>query len=223
MASLPKASSRLISLDVFRGITIILMIVVDSPGNPYAYSWLQHADWEGCALADLVFPFFIVILGISASLTLAKQQRAGCTDTKIIKEAFKRALFLFSLGLLLNAFPHFHLATLRIPGVLQRISICYLISTWLTLKTRPKTQLLLAAIILTGYWLLLKQYSPQLIEEAKLSGLIDNFFLGGAHLYRPNFDPEGMVSTFPAIVTALIGNLAGLLLLASIDNRLKCF
>src|ERR1700722_1678894 len=125
---------RLLSLDVFRGITIMIMILVNSPGNRTSFATLDHSAWNGCTLADLVFPFFIVILGISCVLTLAKQQAQGLSSRLLLTKILKRTLFLFAIGVLLNAIStHVEWSTLRILGVLQRIAICYFFTSLLYL------------------------------------------------------------------------------------------
>ena len=115
--------SRLLSLDVFRGLTIMLMIIVNSPGNNTAFAFLEHSKWNGCTLADLVFPFFVFIVGVSSVLTLAKQRAQGIDLDILFKKIFQRTVYLFLFGLLLNAISlHFSWSTLRILGVLQRIA-----------------------------------------------------------------------------------------------------
>ena len=120
-----KVTPRLLSLDVFRGLTIALMMVVNSPGNENAYAPLEHAEWNGCTPTDLVFPFFVFILGVALPFSLGKRLEQKDTRRKLIHQALRRTLILFGLGLLLNGFPYYNLSTLRIPGVLQRIALGY--------------------------------------------------------------------------------------------------
>src|SRR5579864_6732706 len=118
-------SSRLLSLDVFRGLTIAGMILVNSPGNDTAYAPLDHAAWNGLTPTDLVFPFFVFIVGVSLVFSLSRRIEGNENRTALMGQVFKRTLIIFALGLLLNGFPHYQLSTIRIPGVLQRIAICY--------------------------------------------------------------------------------------------------
>lgn len=202
---------RLFSLDAFRGITIFLMILVNSPGNSSAYSWLEHSSWNGCTLADLVFPFFIVIVGISSVLALTGLKHKGISTQQLLIKIGKRSAYLFIMGLLLNAFPHhFDPAYLRIFGVLQRIGICYFFSAILFLTTTLRVQIILIFILLIGYWLLVSYFSGNYIV-----GYLDQWLLSANHLYTPTFDPEGLLSTLPAIASALLGNLLGIYLTSS--------
>lgn len=196
---------RLRSLDVFRGITIVLMIIVNSPGNPMPYGWLEHAAWDGCTLADVVFPFFIIIVGISAVLALSNLSLKGVTRTQQFQKIIRRSVYIFLMGLLLNAFPH-HLTDwshLRMMGVLQRIAICYFVSATLFLTTSIQTQRLIAL----GLWVLYG-FTPWLFG-GELVGMVDRWVLSPEHLYTSTFDPEGILSTIPAIVSVLLGNIIG--------------
>lgn len=217
---------RLISLDVFRGMTIALMIVVNSPGNSMPYQWLQHSDWNGCTLADLVFPFFIVILGISSALAFSNLRAQNIPLTKLIHKIIQRSLYIFLIGLVLNAFPHhFDFSTLRILGVLQRIAICYFFSSILFLTTRPQTQAMILLILLIGYGFLLTNVSPlgagvnPLSLKGNIVGYVDRLIFSPGHLYSGTFDPEGLLSTLPAIASALLGNLIGAYLISSRSNK----
>ncbi len=195
---------RLHALDTFRGMTIALMILVNSPGNSSVYPVLQHADWNGCTLADLVFPFFLFIVGLSCSQSLSSQT----SGLKIIK----RTCLIFMLGLFLNAFPHhFDFENLRILGVLQRIAICYCMAAFVFLYADQKTHIALIVIFLLGYWGLMTFYSPaNFTSENNLAAAIDLKWIGAQHLYQPLFDPEGLLSTIPACATTLLGSLTGL-------------
>lgn len=215
--------SRLLSLDVFRGFTIALMILVNSPGNQSPYSWLEHSPWNGCTLADLVFPFFVFIVGVSSVFSLSKARELGhLTMNQLMLKILKRSLIIFLIGLGLNAFPnHFDFATLRILGVLQRIAICYFFSSILFLTTSPRVQSLIIVGLLVGYWLLITQAvvpgygAGQLTLEGNFAAYFDRILLSPAHLYGKFYDPEGFLSTFPAIATALLGNLTGVWLLSN--------
>lgn len=210
---------RFVSLDVFRGLTMILMILVNSPGNPTTtYAWLAHSKWNGCSLADIVFPFFLVIVGASAVLSLHVMMSNHLSRAQLIKKILKRGTFLFFMGLLLNAFPHhFDLSTIRILGVLQRIAICYVLTAILFLTTTQRQQIALIFILLIGYWFLMSHFAinQPLTMTHNMVGAIDIFVLKPSHLYSSVFDPEGLLSTLPALASTLFGNLLGYLLLSS--------
>jgi len=215
-----NSSSRLLSLDVFRGITVVLMIIVNSPGNNSGYWWLNHSAWNGCTVADLIFAFFIFIMGVSCSYNFQPNaQHRSWASMSIIAH---RACILFLLGLLLNAHLHpSYLEQLRLLGELQRIAICYAFTATMCLTTTPTTQALSATVILIAYWLIIIFFSPSdYTESNNICAYVDQWLLSGAHMLRHNFDPEGLVSTFPALASALIGALAGSALQAA-TNPLK--
>jgi len=213
------ANQRLISLDVFRGLTIALMILVNSPGNSTPYYWLKHSAWNGCTLADLVFPFFIVIVGISSVLALTNLKTMGTGLLHLLKKVIQRSGYIFLMGLLLNLIPHFDLFTLRIFGVLQRIAICYFFSALLFLTMRIQTQAIIMLVLVIGYGCLMTY--PPFRLNGNLVGTIDRSLFGAAHLYTPTFDPEGLLSTLPAIASVLLGNLIGFGLMSSQTNKQK--
>ncbi len=195
-------NQRLLSLDVFRGLTVFLMILVNSQGNQAPYALLTHSEWNGCTLADLVFPWFIFIVGFSAVLSMTQKK---ITWHLIIK----RSMVLFSLGLLLNAFPdHFNLAHLRFFGILQRIALCYLFSAYLFATTSITTQRVIVVTILLSYWFILSHFGHSIAAE------LDQALLGANHLYKLSYDPEGLLSTFPCLAIVLFGNLSAMRLLA---------
>lgn len=215
-------TKRLKSLDVFRGLTIALMIIVNSPGHSNPYLMLDHSVWNGCTLADLVFPFFIVIVGMSSVLALSNLKAKGIPTSELFKKIVWRSAYIFFLGLLLNACPnHFDLETIRIPGVLQRIAVCYFFSAFLFISTRMQTQLIIMLVLLLGYACLMTFISPlgpntaSLTLEGNLVGYVDRLLLAPRHLYTPVFDPEGLLSTLPSIASALLGNLIGFCLISS--------
>ncbi len=211
-------SRRFVSLDVFRGLTMILMILVNSPGNQVTYSWLEHSAWNGCTLADVVFPFFLVIVGASAVLSLHYTLSKHLPRKQLLIKVLKRGIFLFLIGLLLNAFPHhFDLSTIRILGVLQRIAICYILAAVLFLTTTQRQQIGLIGILLIGYWGLMSHFAinQPLTMTHNLVGAIDIILLKPSHLYTTTFDPEGLISTLPALASTLFGNLLGYALLSS--------
>src|SRR5215213_11029952 len=150
------AAGRLASLDVFRGITIAGMILVNNPGTWEAiYSPLQHAAWHGWTPTDLVFPFFLFIVGVSITLALSRRAEAGGSKRDLYVKIVRRSLIIFALGLFLMDFPNFDLSTIRVPGVLQRIAVCYLVASLVFLHTRWRAQAIIAAVLLLLYWALM--------------------------------------------------------------------
>ena len=225
MSSILPKKQRILSLDVFRGLTIILMILVNSPGNRQPYSLLDHASWNGCTLADVVFPFFLFIVGLSSVISL-KKQIAVKSKVSLYWSILQRSIILFFLGLLLNAFPyHFDLETIRVFGILQRIALCYLVCSIIYLNTSIKTQAILFTCILLGYWLLMSQVpvpghsiDTLLTAEESWAAYFDQMLFSPAHLYAKTYDPEGFISTIPSIATTLLGVMTGSLFLSSISN-----
>jgi len=212
-AARPRA--RYDSVDVLRGITVGAMVVVNNPGNwTDGYRMLAHADWNGWTLADLVFPSFLFIVGVSITISLGRKIRSGEESSTIAAMLLRRVVILFALGLFLNAFPDFDLATLRIPGVLQRIAVCYGAAGLLFLGTEKRYHALSASMLLLAYWALMSfvpvpgHGAGALAEQANLAAYIDDACLHG-HLLHESWDPEGILSTLPAIATVLLGVLAG--------------
>src|SRR5215203_2513140 len=149
-------AGRLVSLDVFRGITIAGMVLVNNPGTWSSIYWpLQHAEWHGWTPTDLVFPFFLFIVGVSITLAFARRVEEAGVKRDLYLKVIKRAAIIFGLGLFLNGFPYFQPGTIRIAGVLQRIAICYLVASLVFLTTRVRTQLFIALALLIVYWLLM--------------------------------------------------------------------
>ena len=212
-----KPSNRLVSLDVFRGITMAAMTLVNNPGTWSSIYWpLEHAEWNGWTPTDLVFPFFLFIVGVSITLAFGRRiEERGVTRDLYIK-VIKRSLIIFGLGLFLNGFPHFHLSTIRIPGVLQRIAVCYLVASLIFLGTRVRTQLLIALALLVFYYILMTNVpapgfaAGDLTKEGSLASYVDRVVFG-PHIWKQGkvYDPEGILSTIPAIATTLFGILAG--------------
>ncbi len=224
---------RLVSLDAFRGITIAAMIMVNNPGTWAAvYPPLLHATWHGWTPTDLIFPFFLFIVGVAVAFAYQKRLEQGVDKGPLVRKAVRRTLILFGLGLLLAAYPFFNftpefglidLSVLRIPGVLQRIAVCYLVVTLLYLFASPRTEYILAAVFLFGYWAAMTLipvpgYGAGALDQpvSTLAGYLDRIIFGD-HLWSQanrEWDPEGFLSTFPAIVTTLIGVWTGRLLLS---------
>ncbi len=205
------------------------MILVNSPGSwDHVHAQLAHADWNGCTLADLVFPAFLFIVGAAIPVAFERRAAARAAPAATLARVARRTLLLFALGLFINGFPSYYdPATLRIPGVLQRIAVCYLAGSLLALTTRPPTQAVLAVAILVGYWALLALVpAPGGIpgdlapKEANFVAWVDRKLLSG-HLLHDSWDPEGILSTLPALGTTLTGMLAGSWLLSSRGPRAK--
>ena len=208
-------TGRLLSLDVFRGITIAGMTLVNNPGTWGAvYPPLQHAEWNGWTPTDLVFPFFLFIVGVSITLSLTRQIEKGSKQRDLILKIVRRSLVIFGLGLVIYGFPYYNLSTQRIPGVLQRIAVCFLIASIIFLKTGWKGQAAIATALLLLYWLIMMAVpapgyaAGDLSKEGNLAAYVDRLLMPG-HLWTPIYDPEGLLSTMPAIATALFGVLAG--------------
>jgi len=210
-------SSRLVSLDVFRGLTIAGMVLVNNPGTWSSIYWpLEHAEWSGWTPTDLIFPFFLFIVGVSITLAFARRVEEGAVPRALYLKVVKRAAIIFGLGLFLNLFPRFDFATVRIPGVLQRIAACYLVASLIFLTTKVRTQLLIALALLIGYCLLMTHVAApgsvvgDLSKEGSLASYVDRWWLG-PHIWKQGkvYDPEGLLSTFPAVATTLFGVLTG--------------
>lgn len=210
-------SGRLVSLDVFRGIAIAGMVLVNNPGTWSNIYWpLQHAEWHGWTPTDLVFPFFLFIVGVAITLAFARRVEEGTVKRDLYWKVLRRSAIIFGLGLFLNGFPHFEFATIRIAGVLQRIAICYLIASLIFLNTKARTQLLIAVALLIAYCLVMTNlaapgYAPgDLSKEGSLASFIDRAILR-QHIWKQGrvYDPEGLLSTIPALATTLFGILTG--------------
>jgi len=244
----PIASGRLMSLDVFRGVTIASMMLVNNPGTWSAiYPPLEHSAWHGWTFTDTIFPFFLWIVGVAIPLSTSRRLAAGQSRAELFRHALRRAAILFALGFFLNsllffidgsiatlgfgAWLHEYLTTVRIPGVLQRIAICYLIAFAIFLRTNIRGQVIWTVALLAGYWLLMafapfpaegdgqtRWISGGLEKGVNFSAYIDNLVLNGPtigmHVFKGGrtWDPEGTISTLPAIASCLFGILAGHLL-----------
>ncbi|HLJ24535.1 MAG TPA: heparan-alpha-glucosaminide N-acetyltransferase domain-containing protein [Candidatus Acidoferrales bacterium] len=230
-ATIPRPA-RMVSLDVFRGATIAGMILVNDPGSwGHIYPPLEHAEWNGWTPTDLIFPFFLFIVGVSLTLSFGSRIARGVTRRALAIHVVRRSALIFTIGLFLNGFPDFDLASIRIMGVLQRIALCYLVAGLLYLFTfqseradngevRARANLRVMAattvILLAGYWALMT-FVPvpgygtgHLNKDDNLGAYIDRALMDG-HLWSESktWDPEGFLSTLPAIASLLIGILAG--------------
>ena len=210
-------SSRLLSLDIFRGMTMAGMILVNNPGYFRAdyYTPIMHANWNGWTPTDLIFPFFLFIVGVSMTFSFAKRLELGESKKKIIFQVIKRALLLFLLGLIINGFPKFDLSTIRYMGILPRIALCYAFCAVIFFNFKWKGQIIIASSILVLYFIIMV-YIPipgqgvGILETPGLSWAqyIDNLLLKG-HMQQPDFESKGILSTFPSLVITLLGILAG--------------
>lgn len=210
--------NRLLSLDVFRGMTIAGMVLVNNPGTWSAiYAPLKHAEWHGATPTDFIFPFFLFIVGIAIPIALGKRVEEGVTNAVYLK-IFRRSATIFLLGLFLAAFPFFDFANLRIPGVLQRIAVCYLITSLIFLHTNWKQITFIGIGLLLVYWILMTVIPVPNCEittiddkACNLAAYIDRAILGENHIWKQAkvYDPEGILSTIPAVVTTISGVLTG--------------
>ena len=216
---------RFLALDVFRGMTICFMIIVNTPGSgAIAYPPLHHATWHGFTPTDLVFPSFLFAVGNAMSFSLKKYKLIS--NSAFLTKIIKRTILIFLIGYLMYWFPFFRLneagqiigapiAHTRIMGVLQRIALCYFFGSLLVHYLSSKNVIIVSVILLVGYWLLLLGFgdSSQPLSMSGNAGLyFDRFLMGNNHLYhgeRIPFDPEGWLGTLPAIVNVVIGFFAG--------------
>jgi predicted acyltransferase len=236
----PRTRERLISLDVFRGMTVAGMLLVNNPGTWSAiYPPLGHASWHGWTPTDLIFPFFLFIVGITTYLSREVRRERGDEDRTIIRQTLRRGALIFLFGLALSAFPGYQWGTvpgvddptfldrvsyriehLRYLGVLQRIAIAYVCASLLTLRTSLKQQIVIIAVLLYGYWFAMtlipvpgRGIGALLLNDpgSTLAAYTDRAILGLDHIWSGSrtYDPEGPLSTIPAIATAMLGILAG--------------
>jgi predicted acyltransferase len=232
---------RLLALDVFRGMTVAGMLLVNNPGTWSAiYPPLEHAKWHGWTPTDLIFPFFLFIVGITTELSLRARRARGDDESAIVRQIFKRAGLIFLFGLILAAFPFYTWAAiadnptpsfldrvvhrfehLRVLGVLQRIALAYFCGALLTLRTNWRQQLAILTTLLFGYWALMTLVPVPdtgvpgrfVLDKPDqlLSAWLDRTVLGIDHLWSGSktWDPEGLLSTVPAIGTMMLGTFAG--------------
>ncbi len=225
---------RLESLDVFRGLTIAGMILVNNPGTWSAIYWpLAHADelmsehtagwypgklWvdaNGWTPTDLIFPFFLFIVGASMVMSFAARQARGDSRWELLKHVARRSALILLIGWFIHLQPYFNFSRMRYPGVLSRIAVVYLCASVITLWTARRGRIAWITGLLAGYYLAMRfipvpecDQAAWMTQHCSLAGWIDRKLMLG-HLYRPDFDPEGLLSTLPAIATALLGTLAG--------------
>ncbi len=236
---LSNSSNRLISLDIFRGITIAGMVLVNNPGTWSAiYSPLKHAEWHGATPTDFVFPFFLFIVGVAITLALGKRVENGGVNRQVYLKIFRRAALIFLLGLFLATFPFYNftkgewldVSTVRIMGVLPRIAVCYLVAALIFLHTNWKQQAIIAVALLLIYWALMTLINVPGCDvttfddkTCNLAAFLDRLVLTENHIWKSSkvFDPEGLLSTIPAIATTLAGVLTGHWLRRKIDDNEK--
>ncbi|MFH0991304.1 MAG: DUF5009 domain-containing protein [bacterium] len=220
-----KSGGRLASLDVFRGATVAGMMLVNNPGDwGHIYAPWGHAKWDGWTYTDTIFPFFLWIVGVAMMLSFEKRIERGDDKGKLAMHVLQRAVIIFALGLFLAGFPFglfgskFSLAAIRIPGVLQRIAVCYFVAGIFVLNFSVRVQAAITFALLVFYWILMKTinvpgYGVGLWEmKGNFVWFIDSHLLSG-HTWRgapvPGFDPEGIFSTIPAIGTIMFGVFTG--------------
>lgn len=207
--------------------TIALMIIVNSPGSwSHVYAPLLHAEWHGMTPTDLVFPFFLFIVGVSIALSFATKKAASNISGSTYKKIVKRSILIFALGLFLALFPAFNFGELRVVGVLQRIALVFLICSILYLRTSWRTQLKTGIVCLVGYWICLA-FLPfpggdigTMEPGVNFAAWVDTYITPG-RLYRKTWDPEGIFSTIPAIGTCIYGLLMGQIILSKTLSQYK--
>jgi predicted acyltransferase len=209
-----------VSLDIFRGITIAGMLLVNNPGSWSAiYPPLRHAEWHGWTPTDLIFPFFLFIVGVAMVFSMGKALTQGVSRGAILTRAARRAALLFALGLVLHSYPWYgyDLSQLRIPGVLQRIALAFIVAVPLSLWAGVRGRVGAAVALLLGYWAAISWIpvpgvgTGVLAPGQDLGAYLDRLIFGTEHLWKQSvtWDPEGLLSTLPAVATVILGTFAG--------------
>ncbi len=208
-------SERLVSLDAFRGLTIAGMILVNNPGSwAHVYAPLRHAEWHGWKPTDLIFPYFLFIVGVAIPFSFGKRLATGSKRSDLLRHVVRRSAILVGLGLAMRAIPDFDLGTMRYYGVLQRIGLVYLVAASAYLFLDRRGLAALTGALLLGYWALMALVpvpgygAGELGPDGNLAAWLDRALLGG-HLWQESWDPEGLLSTLPAVGTAFAGIFAG--------------
>ena len=224
-------SQRLISLDALRGFTIAAMVIVNDPGSwEHIYKPLEHAKWNGCTITDLVFPFFLFIVGVSIALAYSKRVSVNTPRKDLYKKIISRAVKIYLLGMLLwllGMIGHFSWEGIRWTGVLHRIAVVFLVCALLYLNSNWKTQAWTAVTLLVIYWIVMAYIPVPGIGKPDLSGPMNNWahYLDGillpGYMWQKTWDPEGILSTIPAIATGITGMLVGKLILTIQDPYKK--
>jgi predicted acyltransferase len=200
------SAKRLASLDVFRGFIMASMVMVNNQLGDGAYTQLRHAAWDGLTFTDLVFPSFLWIAGLAATLSTANRLERGQSRGALLAHAFRRAALIFLIGFALNGLWTFDVSTIRIPGVLQRIALCYLAGTLIYLWTGVAGRIVAIGALIGVYWAAMAPGGYAM--EGNAGAQLDLWLMPG-HLYTPVYDPEGLLTSLPAIATFLLGVLAG--------------
>ena len=200
---------------MFRGLSVAGMVLVNNPGSwSYVYPPLAHAEWHGWSPTDLIFPFFLFAVGVSMVFSFSRRLDSGEGTWNLQRHILKRGALIILIGLLLNGFPRYDLSTIRIPGVLQRIGLVYLVAATAWIGLKPAAVGRLAGALLLGYWAAMMLIpipgagAASLTKEANVAQYLDSLVLTG-HMWQPTWDPEGILSTVPAIATCLLGALTG--------------
>jgi predicted acyltransferase len=222
-------SERLLSLDVFRGITIAGMVLVNNQGDwGQVYPMLEHAPWNGFTPTDAVFPFFLFIVGLTTTLSLTKRKERGDSSGKLLLQIFRRSVLLILLGMIKDNYPFFDFPALQVTGVLQRIGFVYFCSGVIFLVTSPRLQVGFCFLFLLLYWALMSLVpvpgigAPNLDQTTNLGAYIDRLLLGGHLSVKTKvWDAAGLFSSIPAISSALFGVLTGHLLRSRNDPHVK--
>ena len=210
-----ESSERLVSLDAFRGLTIAGMILVNNPGSwSHIYAPLRHAEWHGWTPTDLIFPYFLFIVGVALPFSFRRRLEEGAARGDLMKHVARRSLILIGIGIAMRAIPAFDFATMRYYGVLQRIGLVYFVAAAAYVFLQPKARWSLAAVLLLGYWALMMLVpvpgygAGDLSADGNLAAWIDRLVMDG-HLWQDTWDPEGLLSTLPAVGTSLLGIFTG--------------
>ena len=209
------SSGRLVSLDEFRGLTIASMILVNNPGSwSYVYAPLGHAPWHGWTPTDLIFPYFLFIVGVAIPFSFARRLEAGHSRADLMKHVARRSAILIGLGIAMRAIPSFDFGSMRLYGVLQRIGLVYFAAAGAYLFLDRRGRGVAAVLLLFGYWALLSWVpvpgygAGDLSPDGNLAAWIDRLVMPG-RLWQDSWDPEGLLSTLPAVVSSLFGIVAG--------------
>jgi predicted acyltransferase len=218
------ADARLVSLDAFRGLTIAGMILVNNPGSwSYVYAPLEHAAWNGWTPTDLIFPYFLFIVGVAIPLSFRRRLAEGADRRGLFAHVVRRALVIVALGTFMRVFPDFHFAGIRWPGVLQRIGVVYLAAAGLYLGVGRRGRVAWTVGLLLGYWAAMSWVpvpgygAGDLSPDGNLAAFVDRALMSG-HLYQGTWDPEGLLSSFPAVATSLLGIFTGEWLLSGLPR-----
>ena len=211
----PVRPGRVVSLDAFRGLTIAGMILVNNPGSwSYVYPPLAHAEWHGWTPTDLIFPYFLFILGVALPFSFGRRLAEGAERGELLRHVARRSLILIGLGLMMRAVPAFDFEVMRWPGVLQRIGLVYFAAAALYLWLDARGRWVATGSLLLAHWALLALVpvpgygAGDLSQDGNLAAYVDRLLMEG-HLWRPTWDPEGLLSTVPAVATALLGIFTG--------------